>query len=361
MNRNKYLKIVCLFMMSVVLTLSGCNNGQEGTSGTQANSQMTSESESQEGSSSSAKYNIFDRALVEGKLGVYYLCSGNDLPTWTGTSVQGGDSILFILPDGTTILNDCGHQAEGASIVDKLQKLGIEKLDYLILSHPHGDHIGGFSIINRYIEIGQIYLPPEEVMARAEATGVDFMKQIKAQNIPYTYVSEGDVLTFGEGITAKFYNPPIGFGTDTNINLNESSLVWKLTYGKSSYMLTGDIGNNPDYGYKTEDALVEKYGDELQADVSKVGHHGSDKTKSSELWREKVDAKIYVATTPYVRDEVEHFKNVLTGALALTTALDGDILIATSGDGTYEVYVSMDRTTDYYGTTGTVDGHVRVE
>ncbi|MBQ8802206.1 MAG: MBL fold metallo-hydrolase [Tyzzerella sp.] len=358
MKQNKYLRRICLLMLTMLLTLSGCKAGQGGND---AESEGEANAVSEEGFAFKGDYNIFDRSLTEGKMAVYYLCSGYDLPTWTGTSTQGGDAILFILPDGTTVLNDCGHQAEGASIVAKLQKLGIEKLDHFILSHGHGDHVGGFSIIARYIEIGHIYLPPEEVMARSARQGIDFMKQVEELGIPCTNVSEGDTFTLGKDVNVKVYNPPIGFGTDTNINLNESSLVLKLTYGESSYLVNGDIGNNPDYGYKTEDALVEKYGSELKADVSKVGHHGSDKTKSSDLWRAAVDPKIYVATTPYVRDEVEHFKNVVTGALSLTTALDGDILVSTTGDGTYEVYVSKDRTTDYYGTTGAENGYLKVE
>lgn len=358
MERNKYWKLVCLFVMTMLLTLSGCGGSQTETKG---KAEGETDTNAEKAYAFTGNYDIFDRSLTEGKMACYYLCSGYDLPTWTGTSTQGGDAMLFIMPDGTTVLNDCGHQAEGASIVAKLQKLGIEKLDYFILSHGHGDHIGGFSIIARYIEIGQIYLPPEDVMARSARQGIDFMKQVEELGIPYTYVSEGDTFTLGKDVNVKVYNPPIGFGTDTNINLNESSLVLKLTYGESSYLVNGDIGNNPDYGYKTEDALVAKYGDELKADVSKVGHHGSDKTKSSDLWRAAVDAKIYVATTPYVRDEVEHFKNVMTGALSLTTALDGDILIATTGDGTYDVHVEMDRTTDYYGTIDTKDGHLKVE
>ena len=361
MRQNKYLKIVCLFMATVLLALSGCSNKQTETeSGAVNEAEKDSTQALAEGSTLAADYDIFDRTLVDGKMACYFLCSGNDLTSWEGSATQGGDCILFIMPDGTTAMIDCGHQAEGASIVAKLQRLGIEKLDYFINSHPHGDHIGGFSILARYIEIGHVYMPYDDVMDRSAKTGVDFLKQVEELKIPYTQVSEGDTFTIGD-VSVKAYNPPIGFGSDTSINLNESSLVLKFTYGDSSFMMNGDIGNNPDYGYKTEEVLVEKYGDELKADVSKVGHHGSDKTKSSTAWREAVDAKIYVATTPYVRDDEEHYKNVLTGAWALTTALDGDILVTTTGDGTYDVHVAKERMTDYYGLLDTVDGHMKVE
>ncbi len=303
---------------------------------------------------------VYDRTLTEGKLAFYYMSSGNDLPTWLNNT-QGGDSILVIAPDGTTALIDCGHQAEGASIVTKLQALGIEKLDYLIISHGHTDHAGGFSIIARHIEIGKVYMPPENAMDRSDYAGIDMMYQLEELNIPYQHLAEGDTFKLGKDVEVKNFNPPLDFASDKNINLNESSLVLKFTYGDSSFLTNGDVGNNEDYGQKTEEVLVEKWGDELKADVSKLGHHGSDKAKSGDAWRETVNAKIYVATTPYVRDELEHFKHVSTGAVTLTTALDGDILIYTSGDGTYEVQTSGERPTDYYGLIETENGHMSVK
>ena len=361
MNKNKYLKISCLFLLTMVLFLTGCSVGQGTSKDSSGESEETFEKlVGTVNGLTEYQDTVYNRELVEGKLAFYYMSSGNDLPTWLNNT-QGGDSILVITPDGTTALVDCGHQAEGASIVTKLQALGIEKLDYLIISHAHTDHAGGFSIIARHIEIGQVLLPPEEVINRSDYVGIDMMYQIEEMKIPYKYLAEGEEFTLGKEVQVKNFNPPAGFGTDTSINLNESSLVLKFTYGESSFLLNGDIGNNEDYGQKTEEVLVEKWGDELQADVSKLGHHGSDKAQSSDIWRETVNAKIYVATTPYVRDELEHFNYVKTGAAVLTTALDGDILIYTSGDGKYDVQTSAERTTNYYGTIATENGHMLVE
>ncbi|MBQ8802224.1 MAG: MBL fold metallo-hydrolase [Tyzzerella sp.] len=371
MKRNKYWKIACLFMLTTLLALSGCNAGQEGTekvSGSNAGQDDTNEgavsssdSDSQETSRLMGDYDtLYDRALVEGKLACYFLCPGGELAPWTRTN-YGGDAVLFILPDGTTILNDCGTQVDGPQVVWKLQQLGIEKLDYFILSHGHTDHVGGFSILARHIEIGQIYAPPQEVMERSDPEGKLFTMIVEEMGIPFTYLKEGDTLTFGDDVSVKFFNPPVGFGADTSINLNESSLVWKLTYGDSSFLMTGDIGNNPDYGQKTEEVLVAKYGNELQADVCKAGHHGSDKVMGSDIWKQTVNAKIYAFTTAYVRDDVEYFKYALTGAKTFSNALDGDVLVYTTGDGTYDVQVAKERTSDYYGTLDTVDGHMRVE
>lgn len=358
MKRNKFWKITCLFLLTMILILSGCSAGQDGTkdaTGSEA------ESDSQETSRLMGDYDaIYDRTLVEGKMACYFFCPGGELAPWTRTN-YGGDAILFILPDGTTILNDCGTQVDGSQFVWKLQKLGIEKIDYFILSHGHTDHVGGFSILARHIEIGQIYMPPQEVMDRSDPEGKTFMMLVEEMGIPYEYLSEGSTLTFGKDINVKFFNPPIGFGEDASINLNESSLVWKLTYGDSSFLMTGDIGNNPDYGQKTEEVLVAKYGSELQADICKAGHHGSDKVKGSNIWKETVNAKLYAFTTAYVRDDLEFLKYGMTGALTVSNALDGDVVVYTTGDGAYDVQVAKDRTSDYYGTLDTKDGHIRIE
>ena len=360
MNQKKYLKISCLFLLTMILTLTGCSAGGGTSKDDEQSQEAFEEIVGTVKGLTEYQNTVYDRELVDGKLAFYYMSSGEDLPTWLNNT-QGGDSILIITPDGTTALVDCGHQAEGASIVTKLQALGIEKLDYLIISHTHTDHAGGFSILARHIGIDQVILPPEDVINRSDYVGIDMMYQIEEMQIPYRYLAEGETFTLGEEVQVKNFNPPAGFATNTKINLNESSLVLKFTYGDSSFLLNGDVGNNEDYGQKTEEVLVAKWGDELQADVSKLGHHGSDKAKSSDIWRETVNPKIFVATTPYVRDELEHFSHVKTGAAVLSTALDGDILIYTSGDGNYDVQVSADRTTTYYGTIATENGHMLVE
>ena len=135
----------------------------------------------------------------------------------------------------------------------------------------------------------------------------------------------------------------------------------KLTWKNASYLMVGDIGNNPDYGRLTEEELVAQWGSELKADVCKAGHHGSDKLKGSNIWKETVGAKIYAFTTAYMRSEIEWFKYVKTGATVVSGALDGDVCIYTSGDGTYEIQVSHDRTSNYYGSLNTKDGHMQVK
>ena len=242
MNQKKYLKISCLFLLTMILTLTGCGAGGGNSKDDEQSKEAFEEIVGTVKGLTEYQNTVYDRELVDGKLAFYYMSSGEDLPTWLNNT-QGGDSILIITPDGTTALVDCGHQAEGASIVTKLQALGIEKLDYLIISHTHTDHAGGFSILARHIGIDQVLLPPEDVINRSDYVGIDMMYQIEEMQIPYRYLAEGETFTLGEEVQVKNFNPPAGFATNTKINLNESSLVLKFTYGDSSFLLNGDVGN----------------------------------------------------------------------------------------------------------------------
>ncbi|MBQ8802082.1 MAG: MBL fold metallo-hydrolase [Tyzzerella sp.] len=349
MRKIKFLRIVSILSLALTLVLTGCNA-----------SQANSEQDGPELKDYEAS--VFDRELTEGKMAVYYMSSGLNISTWYN-STSGGDLMLLIMPDGTTALLDCGHQGEGAHVVNRLKALGIDKLDYFIVSHPHTDHIGGYSIVMRHMDVGHVYMPPVEVMERADNVGLRFIADIEEMGIPYTHLASGDTFEIAKDVTVKVYNPEIGFDADKKINLNESSLLMKFVYKESSFLMNGDISNNTikENGYDTEIQLVNKWGDELQADVSKIGHHGNADAMSTSEWRAAVDAKIYVTMSTFPRDLAEHMKNVNAGAVSLNTALDGDLVIYTDGDGTYDIQVSKDRTIDGYELLETKDGFMHVE
>ena len=350
MKKNKLFVLLCIVITIMVASMTGCGKTQTG------------QVDSSEGETVNYEQTVFDRTVTEGKLAVYYMSSGLAVSSWYNQTA-GGDMMIMIMPDGKTALIDCGHQGEGAHVLNRLEQLGIEKFDYCIVSHPHTDHLGGYSIILRHMEIGHVYMPPVEVMNRADYVAQDFVKDIEALNIPYTHLASGDVVDIAKDVTMKVYNPEVGFDADATINLNESSLLLKFVYKESSFLMNGDIANNTthDNGYPTEEKLVEKWGDELQADVSKVGHHGNADSMSSMIWRETVKAKIYVTISTFPRDYGEHEKNLKAGGLSLNTALDGDLVIYTTGDGTYDVQVSRDRTAVEYELLDTKDGFMHVE
>lgn len=349
MRKVNFPKIASILSLTLTLALTGCGASQ-------------ANSDSAEGTLKAYEATVFDRELAEGKMAVYYMTSGLNISSWYNQT-SGGDAMILIMPDGKTALLDCGHQGEGSHVVNRLKQLGINKLDYFIISHPHTDHIGGYSIVLRHMEVGHVYMPPVAVMERADNVGLRFIEDIEEKNIPYTHLASGDTVEIAKDVTMKVYNPEIGFDANKKINLNESSLLLKFVYKDSSFLMNGDISNNTikENGYDTELQLVKKWGDELRADVSKIGHHGNADAMSTSEWRNAVDAKIYVTISTFPRDLAEHMKNVNAGAMSLNTALDGDLVIITDGDGTYDVQVSHDRTIDGYEILDTKDGFIHVE
>lgn len=390
------MKKLCILMALILLCLSGCSRdgqstltqesskeslGENNTSDKEVNESKDDKTEENNTASAGDEVDTFhmradysdkvlDRSKVEGKFAVYFL--GSDVHyTSYSYSQKGGDSVLLIAPDGTTMLYDCFKPVSAAYTVYALQELGIEKIDYFVNSHPHVDHMGGFPLIARYFEIGHVYLPGAKNAYENPGTEggacAAMMTEIKEQKIPYSYLVEGDTFQFTSDISVKVYNPPADLDFD-NIDGNEWSLVLKFVYKDSSVLLGGDIGNNEaKLGRATETELVAKYGSELQADVSKCNHHGdgnvNGNTKAgSKEWIATVNSKIYVACNSQFTDEKNWLLHTTTGAAVYHTGLDGTVLVYTSGDGTYDVQLEMERNNpEYFGITNAEKGYVKVK
>lgn len=390
-------RIFCVSMAMLLLVTAGCskigtngasgNQSEEGTENQKDNEinnvvENNAESDKNESSASEEKKGevygggeysdvIFDRKVIDGEFAIYFLRTDVSYTSnsWSSTD-KGGDSAILIAPDGTTMLYDCSTVGAASYITYALKELGIEKIDYFVLSHPHLDHIGAFSTVARNFEIGHVYMPPSvEVYDNVTAQGgyvAAFMRTLILYDIPYTYVSEGDSFEFSKDIQVKVYNPPADMDF-AEYNYNEWSLVLKFVYKDSSLMLAGDIGNNAVKNKQaTESLLISKYGSELQADVAKMNHHGDGNvggnTKAgSREWLNTVKAKIYVGMRAIVTDEKGWFTYVSTGAECFHSALDGTVLVYTGGDGEYDVQYEEERATDYYGTHDAKNGHMTVK
>lgn len=370
MRHRKYIKGLVTLSMMILLTLSGCGNTDSEGSKDVSEGNKTEESSNDKDDKivsvvgSEYRELICERSKTEGKFAVYFISTQTRNVQWTNTDLATGDSVLLIAPDGTTMLVDASVPIAAREVVTLLQDLGIEKIDYFVNSHGHVDHCGGFATVARYFEIGHVYSPNDVVLYYGGASPVysrSFMKEVEELGISHTYLAEGDTFQFGQDVKVDIYNPPVDYDYSAGINANESSLVMKFTYGDSTLLLTGDIGDDG-VGYKraTETELAEKYGNALQADITKMNHHGQN-TSSSDIWRSTVNAKLIVAQTDFVRDEMVVLKYLSEDTETLLNCFDGTVLVYTTGDGTYDVQVEAERYTDNYGTLDTVDGHFRIE
>lgn len=177
-----------------------------------------------------------------------------------------GDSALVIFPDGRTMLIDAGMKWTGQKIIDLLSRLGIGKLDILVGSHSHPDHVGGFSTV---VSEG---CTDSSTMAYGIANG-------SWQGIPWHAINPGDVIYSSSGATATCYavNGHIigGAYVDPERNKNAKSVVLNIKFKGFDYLTGGDLtgsGDHPDVEDPLGDALAASG---VHIDVYKVHHHGS--------------------------------------------------------------------------------------
>lgn len=230
------------------------------------------------------------------------------------------DSTLIISNNKTTMLIDAGTNEMGPKVVENIKKLGIEKIDYVIGTHPHEDHIGGLDDVIKNFEIGTIYMPKIQTNTK---TFEDVLDAITEKDLTVTTPKKGDKFELGK---AECEIMLCGTGTkEEKENLNLSSIVTKVTYGKQSYLFMGD-----------SEKENEKSRTWTKVNVLKVGHHGSD-TSSSKSFLEQVMPQIAIISVGK-DNSYGHPKQVILdrlkkiGAVIYTTKDKGNILIESDGN-----------------------------
>ena len=167
------------------------------------------------------------------------------------------DSIL-ITNNNNSMLIDAGNNEDGALLVDYIkEELNISKLDYVVGTHPHEDHIGGLDDIINSIDVKEVYLP--EAMTTTK-TFEDVLDAIVNKNLEITVPTIGEKFTLGEADLEVIYT-----GTGEK-DLNEASIILKMNFGKHAYLFTGDTTED------IEKTILDK---NINIDVLKVAHHGS--------------------------------------------------------------------------------------
>ncbi|NTW96629.1 MAG: MBL fold metallo-hydrolase [Erysipelotrichaceae bacterium] len=232
-----------------------------------------------------------------------------------------GDSILIQTPNGKTILLDAGPSTYQGRVSDYLDQEGISKIDVLIASHPHADHIGGMSyIINNY-EIGSIYMPKAVSTTKTYET---LLETIKSNGLTINTAKAGITINIDKSIEIKIIAPTSSSYSD----LNQYSAVIKITYNKVSYLFMGDAG------WTSEDEILSS-GVNIKADVLKVGHHGSATSSTQEFLDEVLptyavicvgEDNTYGHPTEQTLDRLD-----FTGADVYRTDQDGTVVISTNG------------------------------
>ncbi|MFD1561958.1 ComEC/Rec2 family competence protein [Haloarchaeobius amylolyticus] len=240
------------------------------------------------------------------------------------------DSTLVVTPSNETILIDTGdYRDDGQDVIDYLETHDVDRIDHLITTHGHADHIGGHPAIIEHLEeagdgVGAIY---DSGVPHPTATYERYLDAVERYNVSFYEVAAGDRLPLADdSLEATVLNPPDG---DTSGDVDTNGIVLSLAFGDFSYLTTGDLDASG------ERRLVEAYGDDLAADAYQAGHHGSS-TSSNAPFLDRVDPDIAVVSSPLDSGYGHPHDEVLAafasrGIETYWTGVHGDIVVTTTG------------------------------
>jgi competence protein ComEC len=254
--KNKRLFVLPLLLLMLVFFTLGCGDTSNHTSSDptvsttetvnteQADNNQNAEAPAD--TSSNEPSNTDEPATPSGQLKVHFINVGQ------------GDSIMIQLPGGQTMLIDAGPDD---SVLSYLNQQGIKKINYLVATHPHADHIGGMAAVIRTFDIEKVYMPR---VSHTSKTYENVLLAIKSKGLRISSAKAGVTILDQNGLKANFIAPC----SSSYDNLNNYSAVIKIQYGNTSFLLTGDAEA------ESEQQMLAS-GANLKADVLKVGHHGS--------------------------------------------------------------------------------------
>lgn len=237
-----------------------------------------------------------------------------------------GDAIL-LRNNLSTILVDTGHYKKSDQTVQRLQELGINKIDTVIITHHHLDHIGGLFKILKNFKVGRIY--DNGIINPKSKISLKLHEKMQTGKLEVKTLQAGEELLLNNNLKLKVLAPSKNKNFPLD-DLNNNSLVFKLYYGNFTMLFTGDIEA------KAEHKLVQDYGSDLQSSVLKVAHHGS-KTSSTFNFLQAVKPQLAIIScgeeeaynhpSKKIIGMFEHFKVPFK-----VTSSDGEITLTTSGE-----------------------------
>ena len=264
-NVKRYLS----FILGVIfiLSLTGCSSTPENTSTTVLSRSITSKQNIAKVIPQTEENTVLfhNEKPISGNLKIHYIDVGQ------------ADCIL-IEQGSSSMLIDAGNNEDADTVKNYISGQGITKLNYIVGTHPHEDHIGGLDYVINSFQIGKIFMPKATSNTK---TFQDVVSAIKAKGMKATVPKALETFKVGDA-TATILAPKSSDYED----LNNNSIVIRLTFGNNSFMFTGDAEDI------SEKEMLSK-GFDVSADVLKVGHHGSN-SSTTQAFLDSVNPKYAV-------------------------------------------------------------------
>lgn len=228
-----------LLLFSLLFGLTGCNAGEVG--------------------------NVLDEVIQSGILDEYL-----QLEKVQRIEVPDGEMEIHFIDVGQAdcallasgghfMLIDGGNNDDADRILTYLRKAGVKKLDLVVGTHPHEDHIGSLDTAIENFDVGAVYMPDVSINT---VTYHDVIDAAKKKGVEIQHPKPGDVLDFN-GLPVEIFGPVREYS-----NLNNNSIVLRVSVGETAFLFTGDVESKAEY------EILEQ-GADISADVLKVSHHGS--------------------------------------------------------------------------------------
>lgn len=253
---KKYLQIICGLILCCTVLLTGCGQGGGQSSDTAANS----------------------KAEAKGQLTISML----DIGQGDAVLIQTGAKNILIDTGDDKYYEDGKKGKENTQLLTELQKLKIDHIDTLVMTHAHADHIGkADKVIAQYGVKELVY----NGIPSTNKYFINALKAAKANGTQQVKVKAGDVLDFGNGVSFEIVSPSQSLiDEDTaaikakkKVDVNNESVVGRLTFGNFAMLFTGDAEGS------VEKDMVASYGKKLKCQVLKAGHHGSKTSSTAEF------------------------------------------------------------------------------
>ncbi len=263
---------------------------------------------------------IWPWAVEKNELDVIFLDVGQGDGAIVRVPTESGIKTILVDAGFKDWTRDMGEEV----VVPVLKNLGVNEIDLLIMSHPHSDHIGGVEILLEQFEVNEIWDSHGSYGSHLYGR---ILKSAEEKEVKYSRLQTGYIDTTFAPLRLILFHPDSAYSVNET-NVNNSSLVVKMSYGKSDFLFVGDLEEEGD-------EVVLPFGELLQSEVLKVGHHGSI-TSSTQPFLDVVDPDIAIVSVGK-RNKFRHPSEVVmerlerSDAEILRTDFEGAIWLKSDG------------------------------